>query len=84
MRLSGDLQGEQVRRLWAIRDQWWQDETMDLRELVAIDSAGVAILVKWAKAVRERGQTPGLIGTPDDFDKLAALYGVAGLFTTQA
>ncbi|MHA7002487.1 STAS domain-containing protein [Aeromonas schubertii] len=84
MKLSGDLQGEQVRRLWAIRDQWWQDETMDLRELIAIDSAGVAIMVKWAKAVRERGQTPTLIGMPDDFDKLATLYGVAGLFSTQA
>lgn len=84
MKLSGHLQGEQVRHLWETRAQWWQDESMDLGGVLTLDSAGVALMVKWAKATRERGLTPRLTSAPDDFIKLATLYGVAGLFSVES
>ncbi|MDO2948200.1 STAS domain-containing protein [Aeromonas simiae] len=84
MKLSGNLQGEQVKRLWEIRQQWWQDESMDLCEVLTLDSAGIALMVKWGKAVRERGAIPLLTSVPDDFTKLATLYGVADLFSIES
>ena len=42
--------------------------------------AGLALLVKWAKATLTRGATPQLVGASTDFYTLAKLYGVASLF----
>lgn len=50
MKLSGDLQSQQVRELWQQRDSWWQDDSMDLAAVTSLDPAGVALMVKWALA----------------------------------
>ncbi len=80
MILSGDLQAPQVKDLWQRRDEWWQDNRLELGGVTTLDSAGLALLVKWAKAVLARGATPQLVGASSDFYTLANLYGVAGLF----
>ncbi len=80
MKLSGDLQATQVLDLWQRRAEWWQGDQLDLGEVTSLDSAGLALLVKWAKAVLARGATPQLVGASRDFHTLANLYGVAGLF----
>lgn len=80
MRLSGDLQGAQVNDLWQRRADWWQEDRLELSEVATLDSAGLALLVKWAKAVLARGATPQLVGASPDFYTLAKLYGVADLF----
>lgn len=80
MRLSGELQAPQVNELWLRRAEWWQADRLDLNEITLLDSAGLALLVKWAKAALARGATPTLVGASDDFHTLANLYGVAGLF----
>lgn len=80
MKLEGELANAQVKRLWQHRDPWWHHDTLDLHEVTAIDSAGLALLVKWAKATLTRGATPALVGASDDFYTLARLYGVASLF----
>ncbi|MGL5031322.1 MAG: STAS domain-containing protein [Aeromonas sp.] len=80
MNLSGELQMPQVNDLWQSRTQWWQNNQLDLSGITALDSAGLALLVKWAKAVLTRGATPKLVGASADFYTLATLYGVVGLF----
>lgn len=80
MILKGELQAPQVNDLWQRRDQWWQHDQLDLSGITTLDSAGLALLVKWAKATLARGTTPQLVGASRDFYTLANLYGVAGLF----
>ena len=75
-----DLQSEQVIDLWQRRDEWWQQESLDLSRISSLDSAGLALLVKWAKAVLARGGQPQLVGASADIHTLATLYGVASLF----
>ncbi|MBW3845954.1 STAS domain-containing protein [Aeromonas hydrophila] len=80
MRLSGELQAAQVVELWQRRADWWQEDQIELGDVTTLDSAGLALLVKWAKAALARGATPLLVGASTDFYTLANLYGVAGLF----
>ena len=80
MRLSGELQAPQVVELWQRRADWWQEDRLELSEVTTLDSAGLALLVKWAKAALARGATPQLVGASTDFYTLAKLYGVASLF----
>ena len=80
MTLCGDLQAPQVNDLWQRRADWWQDDRLDLGGVTTLDSAGLALLVKWAKAALARGATPQLVGASSDFYTLAKLYGVASLF----
>lgn len=80
MILSGDLQAPQVNDLWQRRADWWQDDRLELGAVTTLDSAGLALLVKWAKAALTRGATPTLVGASNDFHTLANLYGVASLF----
>ena len=49
MILSGDLQAPQVNDLWQRRADWWQDDRLELGAVTTLDSAGLALLVKWAK-----------------------------------
>ncbi|WP_324013650.1 STAS domain-containing protein [Aeromonas hydrophila] len=80
MRLSGELQAAQVVELWQRRADWWQEDQIELGDVTTLDSAGLALLVKWAKAALARGATPLLVDASTDFYTLANLYGVAGLF----
>ena len=80
MKFSGDLQAPQVNALWQRRSEWWQDDELDMSGVTTLDSAGLALLVKWAKATLTRGATPQLVGASTDFYTLAKLYGVASLF----
>ena len=80
MTLQGELQAPQVNALWQRRSEWWQDDELDMSGVTTLDSAGLALLVKWAKATLTRGATPQLVGASTDFYTLAKLYGVASLF----
>ena len=80
MTLTGDLQTQQVKELWQRRADWWQEDRLELSGVTTLDSAGLALLVKWAKASLERGATPQLVGASRDFYTLANLYGVADFF----
>ncbi|MDM5086025.1 STAS domain-containing protein [Aeromonas rivipollensis] len=80
MTLHGELQAPQVNALWQRRSEWWQDDALDMSGVTTLDSAGLALLVKWAKATLTRGATPQLVGASTDFYTLAKLYGVASLF----
>ncbi|MFQ2104993.1 lipid asymmetry maintenance protein MlaB [Aeromonas rivipollensis] len=80
MTLQGELQAPQVNSLWQRRSEWWQDDALDMSGVTTLDSAGLALLVKWAKATLTRGATPQLVGASTDFYTLAKLYGVASLF----
>ena len=80
MTLQGELQAPQVNALWQRRSEWWQDDELDMSGVTTLDSAGLALLVKWAKATLVRGGAPQLVGASTDFYTLANLYGVASLF----
>ncbi|MGE6168821.1 lipid asymmetry maintenance protein MlaB [Aeromonas media] len=80
MTLHGELQAPQVNALWQRRSEWWQDDALDMSGVTTLDSAGLALLVKWAKATLVRRGTPQLVGASTDFYTLANLYGVASLF----
>ena len=80
MTLQGELQAPQVNALWQRRSEWWHDDELDMSGVTTLDSAGLALLVKWAKATLTRGATPQLVGASTDFYTLAKLYGVASLF----
>ena len=80
MTLQGELQAPQVNALWQRRSEWWQDDALDMSGVTTLDSAGLALLVKWAKATLTRGATPQLVGASTEFYTLAKLYGVASLF----
>lgn len=73
MRLSGELQAAQVIELWQRRADWWQEDLLELGDVTTLDSAGLALLVKWAKAALARGATPQLVGASADFYTLANL-----------
>ncbi|MGL5948104.1 MAG: STAS domain-containing protein [Aeromonas sp.] len=79
--LSGALTRDQVRGLWQARNIWWPNDSLDLSAVNRLDSAGLALLVQWAKAALSRGAKPCLINASADFHTLATLYGVAALFT---
>ena len=79
MTLQGELQAPQVNALWQRRSEWWQDDELDMSGVTTLDSAGLALLVKWAKATLTRGATPQLVGASTDFYTLAKLDGVASL-----
>ena len=80
MTLQGELQAPQVNALWQRRSEWWQDDELDMSGVTTLDSAGLALLVKWAKATLTRGATPQLVGASTDFYTLAELHGVGSLF----
>ena len=79
MTLQGELQAPQVNALWQRRSEWWQDDELDMSGVTTLDSAGLALLVKWAKATLTRGAKPQLVGASTDYYTLAKLYGVASL-----
>ena len=48
MTLQGELQAPQVNALWQRRSEWWQDDALDMSGVTTLESAGLALLVKWA------------------------------------
>ncbi|MGY3886092.1 STAS domain-containing protein [Aeromonas aquatica] len=80
MKLSGELQAPHGVDVGPRRAEWWEDDERGLGEVTTLDSAGLALLVKWAKAALARGGSPRLVGASRDFHTLANLYGVADLF----
>ncbi len=56
MTLQGELQAPQVNALWQRRDpSGGRDDALDMSGVTTLDSAGLALLVKWAKATLARG-----------------------------
>ncbi len=81
MRLSGELQAAQVVELWQRRADWWQEDQIELGDVTTLDSAGLALLVKWAKAALARGATPQLVGASTDFYTLPTCTGWPDCFS---
>lgn len=53
--------------------------TIDLRHVVAVDSAAVAVLLAWQRAAQARGQLLNFGALPANLQSLTELYGVAPL-----
>jgi phospholipid transport system transporter-binding protein len=57
---------------------------VDLSAVTQGDSAGLALLLDWARAARQRGGTLELRALPDALASLASLYGIGELLTPAA
>lgn len=80
MKLAGSLNADWAASNWRQQAQLFAQNEVDLTEVVRLDSAGLALLVKWGKACLARGGRLQVQGADDNFLKLASLYGVAELF----
>ena len=60
------------------KDQYFEDECVDLKSLKVIDAAGMAFLVKWAKSREDRKLK--LLNTPSDVINLIKTYRLNVLF----
>jgi phospholipid transport system transporter-binding protein len=52
---------------------------IDLRQVEAVDSAAVSLLLCWLRRAQRDGTTLCFSHIPDNLQSLARLYGVAGL-----
>lgn len=80
MKLDGILNAAWATAAWPGRATLFADGQADLSAVQRIDSAGLALLVKWAKHRRAEGESLEVIGANSNFLKLATLYGVESLF----
>ncbi|MDR1647967.1 MAG: STAS domain-containing protein [Zoogloeaceae bacterium] len=50
--------------------------TVDLADVAAADSSGLAVLIAWQRQARMRGACLAFVNVPDSLKALAALYGL--------
>ena len=55
---------------------------VDLKGLVRVDSAGVAVLLEWKRRAGVEGVTLQFAGVPPSMQSLALLYGVEDMLRT--
>jgi phospholipid transport system transporter-binding protein len=75
LEVSGDLTLDNVARLYQDSRKLLPGKvrTVDLGSVSRIDSAGLALLLEWQSAARQRGAELSFSGAPDDLLRLAAL-----------
>ena len=54
-------------------------DTLDLRNLEAVDSGAVSVMLAWRRAAQEAGQPLHLKNLPPNLKSLTKLYGVCDL-----
>jgi phospholipid transport system transporter-binding protein len=52
-------------------------QAIDLSGVTELDSAGIAVLLTWQRAVKAQSRPVAIVNIPDGMRKLAAVYGVA-------
>lgn len=72
------LNFDSVPSLWAKRESLFKENTVDLKDISSIDVSGMAILVKWAKAQKDRKLH--LINVPVSAMNLINTYRLGQLF----
>lgn len=78
MNLSGQLDAAWAASVWAERGTLFAQRDVEMSAVTGVDSAGLALLVTWAKS----GDLPlHLVGAPAQLLRLMALYGVESLFS---
>ncbi|MCD8548701.1 MAG: STAS domain-containing protein [Aeromonadaceae bacterium] len=80
MRLTGTLDAAWAASQWGQQAILFAQDAADLTEVSRLDSAGLALLVKWGQACLARGKRLQIQGADENFLKLANLYGLAELF----
>ena len=80
MNFTGRLTGETVPGYWKNRRELFSSAEADFRGLEAIDSAGLAFLVKWAKAVAAGGGKLRLLNPTEQLSSIIGIYRVGDLF----
>ena len=73
-----DLTVNNVPRLWEFRDEIFKNESFDMQNVKAIDSAGIAFLVKWALKCDSHKLT--ILNMKDNALALIHTFGVLDLF----
>ncbi|MBQ8022945.1 MAG: hypothetical protein IJ254_01600 [Succinivibrio sp.] len=72
------LNFDSVPSLWDKREDLFKENTVDLKDISAIDVSGMALLVKWAKA--QKDQKLHLINVPVSAMNLINTYRLGQLF----
>lgn len=80
MNFTGRLTGETVPGYWKNRRELFSSAEADFSGLEAIDSAGLALLVKWAKAVAAGGGKLRLLNPTEQLSSIIGIYRVGDLF----
>ena len=78
MNLSGQLDAAWAAAIWRDRAALFAHREVVMSAVTGVDSAGLALLVTWAKA---EAQPLRLQGTPKQLLRLMMLYGVESLFS---
>ena len=80
MNFTGRLTGDTVPGYWKKRAELFSSAEADFSGLEAIDSAGLAFLVKWAKAVAAGGGKLRLVNPTEQLTSIIGIYRVGDLF----
>ena len=80
MNFTGRLTGETVPGYWKNRRELFSSAEADFSGLEAIDSAGLASLVKWANAVAAGGGKLRLLNPTEQLSSIIGIYRVGDLF----
>lgn len=78
MNLSGQLDATWAAGSWHDRVALFAHRDVDMTSVTGVDSAGLALLVTWAKA---DASPLRLQGSPEQLSRLMMLYGVESLFS---
>ncbi len=75
--VSGDLNFESVAVVYTQAHSILQEYsgTIDLAEVGAVDSAGLALLLEWQAAAKAHGASLAFVNAPSDLRRLAVLSG---------
>lgn len=80
MKLEGILDADASVLLWQKRAELFLEVEIDLSQVTHITSAGYALLVKWAKAVRAQGKVLVLQNVQNEVRQALKLFGIESLF----
>lgn len=78
--MQGAVTVHEVPSLWQQRASLFTEQVCDLSAVTDIDSAGIAFLVQWAKALRRQGQTLTLLHVPAQALRLISTFKLQPLF----
>mgnify|MGYP002110304062 FL=1 len=78
MEKLSEMTYESVPALWSLRAEIFKNQEIDLSAVKSIDSAGIAFLVQWSKALK--GQKLKLKNPPLAATNLIATFALAPLF----
>ncbi|MEW5560777.1 lipid asymmetry maintenance protein MlaB [Enterobacter asburiae] len=73
--LQGELDQDYLVSLWDVREEMTQGvDTIDLSDIIRVDTAGVALLMHLVALIRQQGRSVTVTGKSEKMNTLVQLY----------